>query len=92
MRVALKIMVIIWAAVVIASFGGIICLAPFYGVDGAFSQALHGRPDPSLQHWFHWLELSFAIGLTTTFWLWRTYRNQYGRFWSGRAARPSLPR
>jgi hypothetical protein len=66
MRVALKTMVIIWGRIVVASFVGLVCLAPSYGVDGAFSQALHGRPDPDLQYWFHWLELLFVIGLIAT--------------------------
>jgi hypothetical protein len=88
-KVALKTMVILWAVAVVASFGGLVYITPSYGMDDAFSQALHERPDPGLQHWFHWLELSFAIGLTMTFWLWRVYRNQYGRFWSGKAAPPS---
>lgn len=84
MRVALKTMVIIWAAIAIASFCGIIYLAPFYAIDGAFTQALHGRPDSILQYWFHWLEVFLYIGLAMTFWLRRTYRNQYGRFWRGK--------
>ncbi|HEX3740856.1 MAG TPA: hypothetical protein VHV29_14235 [Terriglobales bacterium] len=93
MRVALKTMVIIWGGIVVASFVGLVCLAPSYGLDGAFSQALHGRPDPDLQYWFHWLELLFVIGLIATFWLWHTYRNQYGKFWGDRAAPPPpLPR
>jgi hypothetical protein len=92
MRVALKIAMIVWAAAVIISFGGLVYLFPSYHLDSAFSQALHGRGDPNLQYWFHWLELFFVIGLAMTAWLWRTYRDQYGRFWSGRAERPSPPR
>jgi hypothetical protein len=92
MRVALKTILIIWAAVAVVSFGGLVYLAPFYLADGAFSQALHGRPDPALQYWVSCLELFFLIGLIATFWLWRTYKSQYGRFWGGRAAPPPLAR
>ena len=89
MRVVLKTMVTIWAAAVVASFGGLVYLFPSYSLDGAFSQALRGRPDPYLQHWFHWFEASFLVGLAMTIWLWRTFRQEYGKFWVRGAARPT---
>jgi hypothetical protein len=85
-------MVIIWASVAVASLGTLVYLAPSYGLDGAFSKALRGHPDSDLQHWFHWLEASFLIGLAMTLWLLRTFRREYGKFCRREAARPSLPR
>jgi len=81
MRFALKSLIVVWIFVVLISLGGLICLSPSYIVVGAFSQALRVRGNPELQHWFYGCGASFVVGIFVTIWLWRTYRQQYGRLW-----------
>ena len=81
MKLALKLLIVLWMSVSLASFGGFLYLLPSYMVVGAFAQALKTPESPNLLHWFYGCMISSATGISMTLWLWRSYRKQYGKLW-----------
>jgi len=81
MRIALRLLILIWATVSVVSLFGLIYVFPGYSLDSAFSQALRTHPSARSSFWFHW-SLTFTLfGLFLTGWLYRTHRKHYGNLW-----------
>jgi hypothetical protein len=81
MRAALRVILLIWAAVSAVSLAGLIYVFPGYSLDSAFSQALRRHPSPQGESWFHWCLSFFLLGVCMTAWLYRVHRRQYGKLW-----------
>lgn len=81
MKVALRSVMLIWAAVSMVSLLGLIYVFPGYSIDSAFSEALRKHPSPDGVFWVHWCAIFFFVGVCMTAWLHRTHRAHYGKFW-----------
>jgi hypothetical protein len=81
MRFAVKSLILTWAIVSLVSFCGLIYVFPGYSLDSAFSEAFRKHPGPEGSFWFDWRLIFLVVGIFMTFWLYRTYRRQYGKLW-----------
>ncbi len=80
MRVAVKSLIYVWAAVTVVSLGGLVYVFPGYSLDAAFSEALREPPSRQGVFWFRWCIAFVVIGVCMISWLYRTYRKRYGKF------------
>ena len=81
MRVAIRVLIFIWAAVSLVSLCGLILVFPSYSVDNAFAQALRKHPSEQASFWFHWCLTFFLVGCCITAWLYYTHRKHFGKLW-----------